>query len=376
MSNPFNYGRVVTKGDFFNREQEQIELIADIKSGNSNWLYSPRRYGKTSLVKQTFLGMKDVKTIYFDLYGIIDTKDFLTRYITLLTRELMNWKIGVKKITNQISSYVKGFSPSVNFDIYGNPTIVLNSSGNIEDQDWQSILNFPELIKYSKPICIAFDEFQEITRINPHLINAMRSVFQHQQNVSYIFLGSKDSLMHSIFADIKSPFYQFGKKTVINPIEVGSFAKFLTDKFKQSGFPVSKKTVSEILALTKGRPYYTQFTAAIVWNIRFQNPDLKEIPVDVWQEKLLSGQVAVFQTMFDQLNNNQRNVLHAIAAEPDEIKLYSDEVRVKYRLPASSTISITLKSLISKGHLLKNVKEYSFENPIFQLWIKNLYNRY
>lgn len=39
-------------------------------------------------------------------------------------------------------------------------------------------------------ICIAFDEFQEIERIDPFIINWMRTAFQNHKHVTYAFLGS------------------------------------------------------------------------------------------------------------------------------------------------------------------------------------------
>ena len=69
----------------------------------------------------------------------------------------------------------------------------------------EKILQVPELIANDRKISIyiAFDEFQEIERIEPFIINWMRSVFQQQENISYIFLGSRQSLMESIFANLK-----------------------------------------------------------------------------------------------------------------------------------------------------------------------------
>ena len=50
MENPFVYGKVA-RGEFFaDRESESEELMADIASGQSVIIFSPRRYGKTSLI--------------------------------------------------------------------------------------------------------------------------------------------------------------------------------------------------------------------------------------------------------------------------------------------------------------------------------------
>jgi hypothetical protein len=42
MTNPFEYGRIVTGEDFADREKETEQLLKDLKSGQNILLYSPR----------------------------------------------------------------------------------------------------------------------------------------------------------------------------------------------------------------------------------------------------------------------------------------------------------------------------------------------
>jgi hypothetical protein len=52
MDNPFVYGEVVPGEAFVDREPELDRLIADLGSGQKVFLISPRRYGKSSLIRQ------------------------------------------------------------------------------------------------------------------------------------------------------------------------------------------------------------------------------------------------------------------------------------------------------------------------------------
>ncbi len=194
MVNPFQFGKVVRDKQFCNRQRELHDLTSTIKNGNSLWLYSPRRYGKTSLIINVFSRIENVKTIYFDLFNIRDNREFATKYLNVLTHELFTWKHGVTSILKKFSDYLKNITPTVSLDAMGNPSIGLDIKPKEISRTIESILELPQKLNYSKPICIAFDEFQEVERLDPFLKNIMRSVFQHQQNVSYIFLGSKESL--------------------------------------------------------------------------------------------------------------------------------------------------------------------------------------
>src|SRR4029079_17438283 len=52
MNNPFVYGEVVPVTAFVDRETELDRLTADLLAGQKIFLISPRRYGKSSLVRQ------------------------------------------------------------------------------------------------------------------------------------------------------------------------------------------------------------------------------------------------------------------------------------------------------------------------------------
>lgn len=337
----------------------------------SLWLYSPRRYGKTSLVLEAFSQITDIQTIYIDLFGSVNEQEFLHSYLDTLSRKLLNWQSGMKTITSVLRSIFRSATPSVTFDMMGNPSISLNVDPATNTQAAKEILNFPESISYRKPICIALDEFQEIDTLNPKLINVMRSVFQHQTNVFYLFLGSKDSLMTKIFAHPRSPFYQFGKKISLPKISHEAFHQFIIEQFRKTQKPIDASTVKDILDVTDGHPYYTQFAASVVWDIINSNEFASPLPEKIWLDKLVTSQSAVFQTLFDQLPMNQRMILSFLADESADKSLYSTSTRQHYSLPASSTVATAVKGLIEKGLLLKNGKT-TFENPFFKVWVNSI----
>ena len=52
MENPFVYGEVVPAASFVDRIDELDRLVRDLSSGQKVFLISPRRYGKSSLIRQ------------------------------------------------------------------------------------------------------------------------------------------------------------------------------------------------------------------------------------------------------------------------------------------------------------------------------------
>lgn len=372
MDNPFKFGRVVDDQSFCNRRNEITELKKYIRDSHSVWLYSPRRYGKTSLVKKVFNELSDVETIYFDLYNVNTVDDFCKKYAKLIAAELFDWKLNLKTLAGNLTDQFKGLKPSIVFDETGSPTFSLQAEKIASQLDVETVLNIPNTIsqKNSIKICIAFDEFQEISRIEPFLINWMRSAFQLHQNISYVFLGSKQSLMQTIFSSYNSPFYEFGVKMEITPIGRDELFNFVNEKFKSSNLTINSEAINQMLELSECHPHFTQYFASEMFYLILAGEDpADEGFTSKWLSKVIQSQSHIFQNIYDQLSNIQRSVLLALVEiQPDE-GLFSSDVRIKYKLPVSSTLNTTLHGLMKKDLIKNEGNVYQIINPVFKQWL-------
>ena len=377
IENPFKFGKVVRSNNFCNRKQEIAELKQHIANNYSVWLFSPRRFGKSSLVQKVFseTGSKTRKTIYIDLYNIRSLDDFCRKYSRTLANELFNWKDDIRNITKKAGKYFKSLYPKIAFDENGTPSFSLEKSEIKEQLEIEKILQAPELIASDRKlsICIAFDEFQEIERIEPFIINWMRSVFQQQENVSYIFLGSRQSLMESIFANLNSPFYEFAVKMDITPISYNDFYGFIEKKFLENGLDITSNTIHSILTKSGLHPHFTQYFASVVFDfIKNGHDQNSEQFTTLWMNYILESQSIIFQGIFDSLNTNQRAVMVAVAILKENEELFSDKIRTELKLPASSTVRTTLLALQKRSLINKHQGKYKITNPIMKEWLKLL----
>jgi hypothetical protein len=273
-----------------------------------------------------------------------------------------------------LGQYFKGLSPSITLDENGNPAFSLEKSPMIKKADIGKIFSIPEEIgkRNNIYICIAFDEFQEYKRIDPFLVNQMRSIFQTQKNVSYIFMGSKQSLMQSIFSDAKSPFYEFGEKMNIDPIKKKDWHQFIYKKFKQTGLEIGKKTIDNILDVSHGHPHYTQYFSAVVWNLISEGEDQNTQQFSQqWLDLVINSQSDIFQNILDQLTTNQRKVLKALSTS-DTLQLYGKATADAFNFPSDSTLNESIKGLMNKDIITKKNGFYQIANPIMKEWLKNL----
>jgi hypothetical protein len=375
MKNPFRFGQLVTGVHFCNRLTELKEIKKAIINGYSLWVYSPRRFGKTSLILKAFEEITEIKTIYLDLYNVQSLSAFAEKYSQVVFKELLDWKVGIKNIGKKISGFFKGIIPKISFDAQGNPSISFESQVIEEKSDIENILDIPRKIASEQgyQVCVAFDEFQEVNRIEPFLINWMRSAFQRHQNTSYVFLGSKQSLMESIFADPNSPFYEFGFKVPIREISPQDWMVFIRGKFEETNLEITDDTIHSIIKKSGGYPHFTQYFASVVWELLREGFDQNEPDfTGTWMNRIVAGQSVIFQNLFDQLNKNQRKTLIAIASLKQGEQLFSENYRKRFRLPASSTLSVTINSLLKKDLINKDNGNYTVLNPVLKEWLIHL----
>jgi len=374
ITNPFQFGVVIDDKAFCNRIEEIAFLKSQIKNAYSTWLYSPRRFGKTSLIEKVYREIEDTKCIYVDLYNIRSKDDFCRKYSKIVAAELFSWKDDIKKLTNNLSNVFSNLSPRVSFDEFGNPSFSLNIHKLEEQKDIETILEVPNTIalKSSERICIAFDEFQEIGRIDPFMLHWMRSSFQRHRDISYIFLGSKQSLMEDIFTNTKSPFYEFAVKMKLSAISRAELHQFIKKNFEDNDLPITEQTIDSILEKSDCQPHFTQYFASVVFDLIRDGHKQEDVKFSTfWMTRIILQQADVFQDIYDQLTNSQRAVLQPIARIISS-GIFSESVRTQYDLPVSSSLNEVLKALRKKGLIYKEREIYKITNPVFKEWLLSL----
>jgi hypothetical protein len=200
----------------------------------------------------------------------------------------------------------------------------------------------------------------------------MRSSFQRHRDISYIFLGSKQSLMENIFTDNTSPFYEFASKMNLTVISRKELFTFIRQKFYNNKLPIADETINDILDKSECQPHFTQYFASVVFDLI--NAGYKQEDEDFsrfWMEKIILSQSDVFQDIFDQLTNSQRLALQTIA-EQNGAAIFSESIRIQYNLPVSSSLTEVLKALQKKGLIYKTTDHYKITNPVFKAWLLKL----
>ena len=93
MDNPFVYGEVVPAAAFVNRVVELDRLVGDLAAGQKVFLISPRRYGKSSLIRHALaaLARRGTLTIELTVSSFSSYVAFLEGYARALISAETRW---------------------------------------------------------------------------------------------------------------------------------------------------------------------------------------------------------------------------------------------------------------------------------------------
>ena len=352
MDNPFKFGTLVDNQYFTDRVEEQLRIEAILNSPNHLVLISPRRFGKSSLVRRTVL--KTGRPVISLNMQQVTSSEELASMILKGVFKLHPWE----KIKNLFANF--RFIPTISTTPLGDGVEIsfhpsANSSVLLEDS-----LSLVE--KISTPenrIVVIMDEFQEILDIEKGIDKKLRAIMQEQENINYIFLGSEESMMTDIFERKKSPFYHFGMLMRLKKIPYGDFYTYLIDRLRQVINNDAETLAKAILDFTQCHPYYTQQLASVVWDAACY----KKLPTDNLIEYALNFIVQThdldYERIWMSVNTTDRRILKTMAKRENAYESRA--------IPPSTTYS-AIKRLLKKGFLIKD-KEYALEDPFFRIWI-------
>lgn len=351
MNNPFKFGSIVDEPYFTDRINELAYIKHSMNSANHIVLISPRRFGKTSLVKKA---IKEINrpSIFINLQMAVSVENLAS----LLLKEIF-----------KLRPFEKVKHLMTHFRVI--PTISTNPFSDAVDVSFQPSLDttailedaFALLEKVSSPtkrIITVFDEFQEIMGIEKGLDKRLRAIMQEQQNINYIFLGSQESMMTQIFERKKSPFYHFGMLMHLDKIPYDDFMQYITQRLPLKYDTQAKDIAKDILNTTLCHPYFTQQLASQVWEILTYS-DVKEDIVKEAVEQLTIIHDLDFERLWMNFNKTDKYIMLNLAHKKQPSSTRS--------LP-TSTIYSSVKRLMQMGYIIKT-NEYEIEDPFFRNWL-------
>ena len=376
MQNPFVYGEVVPASAFVDRTVELDRLVRDLAAGQKIFLISPRRYGKSSLIRHALAAMsrRGALTVEVTVSSFSSYVAFLEGYARALVAAEMRGG-GVRAwLRDQVRSAraevrvepgpAPGGIPAVSFP------------GVRSDRDVsrlaQEVFALPARLAETRrrKVVVALDEFQAIGGFDGGTVeHALRAAVQQQREVGYVFAGSEPSLMERMLTP-KRPFYKAGPVIRLDKIPEAEFAAFIEARFVRSGIRIEPGLGAAIVDLAGNLPYDVQRLAHETWDEVRAAGRRRATLDDLHQalRRLLAEQQMMFEAVWQRLTLAQRSALRAVVLEQGR-ELLSSDARARYRLGGPSTVQAALASLRRDDLISREGDRYVVVDSLLREWV-------
>jgi hypothetical protein len=374
--NPFVYGEIVSAAAFADRTDERARLAGDLAAGQKVFLISPRRYGKSSLIRDVMrsLARDNVLTIEVTVAASSSYVGFLESY----ARALVTADTPVSRLRRWASELLTTVRPELRFEADApNRTRFALAFPSVRTARETArlaaeVFALPARIAAARKqrIAIALDEFQAVTSFDGGSVeHALRAAVQEQRQVGYVFAGSEPSLMERMLSP-RRPFYKAGPVLRLDKIPPREFTAFIEHRFTASGIAVEEGLAEAIVDLAGNVPYDVQRLAHETWDDAAARGGRK-VGVDELHStltRLLGEQQTMFEETWQRLTLPQRAVLRAVVLE-DGRELLSADVRTRHRLPGTSSVQSALAALLKQDVVMKDAQRYFVTDSLFREWV-------
>lgn len=337
-------------------------------------IYGPRRYGKTSLARVVEGRAREefgIEGIYVDLWGAASVSDIVGVLGQAYARAS-----GAFRMSRFLADLLGRLGFTVSFE---GTTVGVSYEGRQaklaqrEREALMELLRVPQRMSSRAPsgrVLLILDEFGEVLNVPEEPDALMRSAFQDSPEVSFLFMGSKRSLMDGLFSDRRRPFYNFGRRIELGRLPYEDLGGFIEERFEAAGKTISAEAADVLLGLSQGHPYRAQQLASHAFRL-YEEGAADEETVYAAKDAALTEAEPEFRAILDTMERPRRVVLIALCKEPTS-ELYSRPYMQRHGIKGSGSLKSALDSLIASGDLeaAKGDGLPRPTDPLLAIWVR------
>lgn len=368
LENPFVYKGYDGPAYFCDREKETENLISALKNGRNITLLSPRKIGKTGLIKHVFNRIssteKDAVCIYVDIFSTQNLHDFVQVLGAAIVDEALRRE---KSLMSKVLDAFKAWRPVVTVDVLtGMPSLSLNIDSTSDEYTLKSIFDYLKSSK--KKVYVAIDEFQQVAYYPEKGTEALLRSHVQFSNAGFIFSGSRQHLMAEMFNSPQRPFYQSTEFMNLQPIPEDAYYEFASRFFEAKKGSLSQEVFHDIYQRFDGYTWYMQLMMNRLYEGNKRITELHQATDAIIA--VLATLTPQYEMLMTFLTSNQVNLLKAIAKEGKVEQPQSNEFIKRNDLPSPSSVKAALDVLVDKELVYTQPDGYIIYDRLLNLWLQ------
>ena len=368
--NPFITTGYAGAAYFCDREQETADITRMLVNGNNVALISPRRYGKTNLIRHCFAQPEIAEKYYTFVIDIYSTKSVADLVHRLGLSILKTLKPLGRKAWEKFITVLSSVRSGISYDISGNPSWMM-SIGDITTPTTTLEEIFYYLEHADKPCIVAIDEFQQITHYGDERIEAtLRTHVQQCTNTHFIFSGSQRHLMGQMFTSPARPFYQSVSIYNLPLLPEDKYVEFCVRLFEEYGKHLSQDVPHALYERFGGVTYYMQRVMNELFSRTLTDGICTAENIEEAIHYIILTSASTYEDLMYQLPEKQSLVLRAIAKEGKAQNLTSGKFIKRHGLLSASSVKSAVPALLDKGLITSDKGVYQVYDKFLEIWLQ------
>lgn len=364
--NPFIISGYVSPEFFCDREEETVRMLNAIENGRHITLFSPRRMGKTGLIRHLFYQAakrKEFTPVYLDIMATTSLQEFCEVFGKTVLTAIGKNEVLMKKILKRLSA----LRLKLTIDhLTGEPALSLDVN-NAREAEKSLDTIFRYIASQPYRFAIAIDEFQQIANYPEKNLEAvLRTHLQTVNNACFIFSGSRKHILTEMFSSPDRPFYNITEMMEIRGIESEVYKTFIKEKFAKGSISISATALERIIEITGLHTFYVQYFCNRLYS---EHKNIETDNVDQVLITILRENEPVYASYLNLLTATQYRVLKAIALNDGIDNPLSKEFLSMYSLGAASSVSQAIRSLTDKEFVFFSKNRYRLNDVFLGQWI-------
>lgn len=366
MSSPFVYEEPVAPTDLVDRTTELRTLVDRALDSRNSRLEGPRRFGKTSLLRALLAaaekdGAVPIEVNFLGCVTAADVADRIERaYGEQLRGPVRRWFEGL----------IRTLHPTLSIAPAG---VGVSASPQAGTQGLLDRLALPRRVqeRTGRACVIAFDEFQEVVRIDARLAGVFRSELEsHADAAGYLFSGSHPGLMRDLFSDRRHAFFGQASPVELGPLRPDDLAEYITARFAAARRDPGEG-LGPLLDVADGHP---QRAMLLAHHLYARTRSGSVATIEHWTAALHAARrecEGEIQVLWQSSSPLERKALKVIAHRT--VPLTGREAERRFGLAKSGSTQVAVARLVDDGHLVPDDATRSglrIIDPFLGAWLR------
>lgn len=371
---PYRFGAPVEPPWFCDRERELGVVVDRMEAGIHVFVLSPRRYGKTSLIRRAAARVESAggRTAYANL--LLATTEVELAAIVL--QAAMRGVLGpAGRARHSLEAVLR--------QLRVNPTVSLGSDGSVSVSldpslatgRWLDVVaDALGILRHAaerRPAVLVLDEFQVAATIGRTGVGgAFKAVADDASGVSIVFAGSHLAVMEQLTKGSGAPLHGMGERLVLDVVPEEPMVAYLRRRARSARKRLGVPTARRIYRLADAVPNFVQQLALATLEAAGPAEELTDAHVDTGLRTVVERQASTFAQQFEAMASApaQQRILKELARRPTAsvyAKAFLDAVGVAN----ANAVTTALHALDGRELVARRERVWDVADPFLRRWL-------